>query len=106
VRGFDLVVDELGADDRFQDDGDGFWNHGGHLLKGQRGAVGNGFVLARGVDLAQVHLGHAIAEVAQNQVGLGHRGIDLSDVREIQAHVNRRCRSVGRGPGPSSISAG
>jgi len=28
VRGFDLVVDELGADDRFQDDGDGFWNHG------------------------------------------------------------------------------
>jgi hypothetical protein len=23
VRGFDLVVDELGSDDRFQDDGDG-----------------------------------------------------------------------------------
>ena len=51
----------------------------------QGGSVGNGFVLARGVDLAQVHLGHAIPEVAQNQVGLGHRGIDLSDVREIQA---------------------
>ena len=53
MRRFDLVVDELGADDRFQDDWDGFWNHGGHLLVGQRGAVGNGFVLARGVDLAQ-----------------------------------------------------
>jgi O-acetyl-ADP-ribose deacetylase (regulator of RNase III) len=45
-------------------------------------------VLARGVDLAQVHLGHAIAEVAQNQVGLGHGGIDLSDVREVQAQPN------------------
>jgi hypothetical protein len=44
VRGFDLVVDELGGDDRFQDDGDGFWNHGSHLLKGQGGAVGNEFV--------------------------------------------------------------
>jgi hypothetical protein len=42
VRGFDLVVDELGTDDRFQDDRDGFWNHGGHLLKGQLGAEGSG----------------------------------------------------------------
>ncbi len=33
------------------------------MLVGQRGAVGNGFVFARGVDLAQVHLGHAIPEV-------------------------------------------
>ena len=30
VRGFDLVVDELCTDDRFQDDRDGFWNQGGH----------------------------------------------------------------------------
>jgi len=54
-----LVVDELALmiDSRMTD---GFWNHGGHLLKGQRGAVGNGFVLARGVNLAQVHLGHAL----------------------------------------------
>jgi hypothetical protein len=32
VRGFDLVVYELGSDDRFQDDGDGFWNHGGYSI--------------------------------------------------------------------------
>jgi hypothetical protein len=31
VRGFDLVADELGTDDRFQDDRDGFWNQGGRL---------------------------------------------------------------------------
>ena len=48
-------------------------------------AVKYGLVLARGVDLAQAYLGHAIPEVAQNQVSLGHRGIDLPDLREIQA---------------------
>jgi hypothetical protein len=32
-----------------------------------------GSCLLTGVDLAQVHLGHAIPEVAQNQVGLGQK---------------------------------
>jgi len=59
---------------------------------GQCGAVGNGFVLARGVDLAQMHLGHAIAEVAQNQVGLGHGGIDLSNSGAWPPMGSRRTR--------------
>jgi predicted nucleotidyltransferase len=86
VRGFDLVVNELGADDRFQDDRDGFWNHGGHLLVGQCGAVGNGFVLARGVEATS--LGRQATVGSIQLAWCYNSGMDKA-IREKRAEILR-----------------
>jgi hypothetical protein len=106
VRGFDLVVDELGTDDRFQDDGDGLWNHGGHLLVGQRGAVGNGFVLARGVEATS--LGRQATVGSIQLAWCYNSGMVCPDVSTFSAlaeNVLKRCIEP-TGGSPVRVSAG